>query len=92
MQMCDKRGLAAFKGYEGSDDEEWVEDVRLEGEERQAHVGEDEVLCQEVQQFKQLKGSRRAHTSSFLPAPTLPAIPHSHFKHLKLHYLNIYTF
>lgn len=48
------------KGYEGSDNEERVEDVRLEGEERQTHVGEDEVLCQEVQQLKQLKGMRKA--------------------------------
>lgn len=48
------------KGYEGSDNEERVEDVRLEGEERQTHVGEDKVLCQEVQQLKQLKGMRKA--------------------------------
>lgn len=34
--------------------------MRLEGEERQTHVGEDKVLCQEVQQLKQLKGMRKA--------------------------------
>lgn len=28
--------------------------MRLEGEESQTHIGEDEVLCQEVQQLKQL--------------------------------------
>lgn len=31
----------------------------LEGEESQAHVGEDEVLCQEVQQLKQLLVKRQ---------------------------------
>lgn len=48
------------RGYKGSDDEHRVEDVRLEGEERQAHVGEDEVLCQEVEQLKQLKGEEES--------------------------------
>lgn len=42
------------KGYERSNDEQRVKDVGLEGEERQAHVGEDEVLRQKVQQLKQL--------------------------------------
>jgi len=32
--------------------------VGLEGEESQAHVGEDEVLCQEVQQLEQLTEKR----------------------------------
>lgn len=49
------------KGYKGSDDEHRVKDVWLEGEESQAHVGEDEVLCQEVQQLKQLMGKRQAN-------------------------------
>lgn len=40
------------KGYKGSDDEQRVEHVRLEGEESQTHVGEDEVLCQEVEHLK----------------------------------------
>lgn len=44
------------KGYKGSNDEHRVEDMWLEGEESQTHVGEDEVLCQEVQQLKQLMG------------------------------------
>ena len=44
------------KGYKSSNDEQRVEDMWLEGEESQAHVGEDEVLCQEVQQLKQLTG------------------------------------
>ena len=46
--------MCVCKRYEGSDDEEGVEDVGLEGEQRQAHVGEDEVLRQEVQQLKEL--------------------------------------
>lgn len=44
-----ERGGGPVKGYEGPDDEQRVEDVRLEGEERQTHVGEDEVLRQEVE-------------------------------------------
>lgn len=44
------------KRYKGSEDEQRVEDVWLEGEESQTHVGEDEVLCQEVQELKQLVG------------------------------------
>lgn len=47
------------EGYKGSDNEQRVEDVWLEGEESQTHVGEDEVLCQEVQQLKQLMGKRQ---------------------------------
>lgn len=43
------------KGYKSSDDEHGVEDVVLEGEQGQTHVGEDEVLRQEVQQFKELQ-------------------------------------
>lgn len=46
------------KGYKSSDDEHGVEDVVLEGEQGQTHVGEDEVLRQEVQQFKELRHNR----------------------------------
>lgn len=46
----------ASKGYERPDDEDGVEDVILEGEQRQAHVGEDEVLGQEVKDLKELRG------------------------------------
>lgn len=35
--------------------------MRLEGEESQTHVGEDEVLCQEVQQLKQLMEKRETN-------------------------------
>lgn len=38
--------------------------MRLEGEERQAHVGEDEVLCQKVEQLKQLRGGKRTQRVS----------------------------
>ena len=48
-------GQAKTKGYKGSQDEQGIEDVWLEREQRQAHVGEDKVLCQEVQQLKQLE-------------------------------------
>lgn len=50
---------AQRRGYKGSDDEQRVEDVRLEGEESQAHVGKDEVLCQEVEQLEQLVGKKQ---------------------------------
>lgn len=46
------------QGYKGSNNENGAEDVILEGEECQAHVREDEVLCQEVQHFKQLQQQR----------------------------------
>lgn len=46
------------KGYKSSDDEHGVEDVVLEGEQGQTHVGEDEVLRQEVEQFKELQHNR----------------------------------
>lgn len=42
------------KGYERPEDEDGVEDVILESEQRQAHVGEDEVLSQEVKDLKEL--------------------------------------
>lgn len=35
-------------GNKSTDDENGAENVFLEGEQCQAHVGEDEVLCQEV--------------------------------------------
>lgn len=54
------------KGYESSDDEHGVEDVVLEGEQGQAHVGEDEVLRQEVQQFKELQHNRGLQPSRFI--------------------------
>lgn len=50
------------EGYKGSNDENGAEDVILEGEECQAHVREDEVLCEEVQHFKQLQGKETYHT------------------------------
>lgn len=44
-----QEGFDSFsKGYKGSNDEQRVEDMWLEGEESQPHVGEDEVLCQEI--------------------------------------------
>lgn len=49
---------ALREGYKGSDNEQRVEDVWLEGEQSQTHVGEDEVFCQEIQQLEQLKGRR----------------------------------
>lgn len=47
------------KGYKGSNNENGAEDVILEGEECQAHVREDEVLCQEVQHLKQLQRQKK---------------------------------
>ena len=50
------------KGYKSSNDENWAENVLLEGKQRQAHVGEDEVLRQEVQHLKELHGKeKRTH-------------------------------
>lgn len=37
-----------FKRYESSNDEHGIKDMVLEGEQGQTHVGEDEVLSQEV--------------------------------------------
>lgn len=45
-------------GYERSHNEDGAEDVVLEGEQSQTHVGEDEVLRQEMQHLEQLKGRR----------------------------------
>ena len=44
-----------MKGYKRPEDEDGAEDVVLEGEQSQPHVGEDEVLCKEVQHLEQLK-------------------------------------
>lgn len=44
----------ASKGYESPEDEDGVEDVILESEQRQAHVGENEVLSQEVKDLEEL--------------------------------------
>lgn len=43
------------KRYKSSNDEHRIKDVVLEGEQGQTHVGENEVLRQEIQQFKELK-------------------------------------
>lgn len=44
------------EGYKSPDDEDRTEDVILEGEQSQTHVGEDEVLSQEVKHLKELRG------------------------------------
>lgn len=43
------------KGYKCSYYKCWVKDMVLEGEQCQSHVGEDEILCQEIEKLKQLK-------------------------------------
>ena len=43
------------KGYKCSYYKCWVKDMVLEGEQCQPHVGEDEILCQEIEKLKQLK-------------------------------------
>lgn len=43
------------KGYECSYNEGWVKDMILEGEQRQPHVGKDEILRQKIEKLKQLK-------------------------------------
>lgn len=45
VDMCSS---AQEDGNKSSNDENGAENVLLEGKQRQAHVGEDEVLCQEV--------------------------------------------
>lgn len=47
MWECARRQVRN-KRYKSSNDEHGVKDVTLEGEEGQTHVGEDEVLCQEI--------------------------------------------
>ena len=57
VKWCDTSGFGSTKlckRYKSSHDEHGIEDVALEGEESQAHVGENEVLCQEIQQLEQL--------------------------------------
>lgn len=58
------QGVFFQKRYKSSDDEHGVKDVILEGEEGQTHVREDEVLCQEIQKFKQLQGNKNQMTSA----------------------------
>ncbi len=53
-----EKGSFICKRYKSSDDEHGVKDVVLEGEQSQTHVGENEVLSQEVQQLKQLQHKR----------------------------------
>lgn len=36
----------------------------LEGEQSQAHVGKDEILCQEVEDLKELHGENNIHEES----------------------------
>lgn len=43
------------KGYKSSYDEDWAENVILEGEQSQTHVGEDEILSQEMEDLKELQ-------------------------------------
>lgn len=50
--------LAPSEGYKSPEDEDGAEDVVLEGEQGQAHVGEDEVLGQEVKHLKELQEER----------------------------------
>lgn len=51
-----------FKGYKGSKDKKNIKNVVLEGEQRQAHVTEDDVLSQKVHKFKQLKAKQKPKT------------------------------
>lgn len=51
----------APKGYKSSYDENGAENVILEGEQSQPHVGEDEVLSQEVKDLKELHGKYNIH-------------------------------
>lgn len=53
---------AAAKGYECTYDEKGIEHMVLEGEEGQAHIREDEVFSQEIQQLKQLLGEMEDNT------------------------------
>lgn len=51
--------MLTCKRYKSSNNEHRVKDVVVEGEQGQTHVGENEVLSQEIQQFKQLQDKRR---------------------------------
>lgn len=46
--------MHVWKGYKSSNDEDGAENVILEGEQSQTHVGEDEILSQEVKDLKEL--------------------------------------
>lgn len=56
METDKTHACCAPKGYKSPDDENGAEDVILEGEQSQTHVGEDEVLSQEVKHLKELHG------------------------------------
>lgn len=45
----------APEGYKSSNDEKGAEDVILEGEQSQAHVGKDKILSQEMKDLKKLQ-------------------------------------
>lgn len=49
------------KGYKSPNDEDGAENVILEGEQSQTHVGEDEILSQEVKDLKELDGKHNFH-------------------------------
>lgn len=49
------------KGYKSPDDEDGAENMILEGEQSQAHVGKDEILCQEVKNLKELHEKHHIH-------------------------------
>lgn len=49
------------KGYKSPYDEDGAENVILEGEQSQTHVGEDEILSQEVKDLKELDGKHNTH-------------------------------
>lgn len=56
MHVC-----CASKGYKSPYDEDGAENVILEGEQSQTHVGEDEILSQEVKDLKELHGKHNIH-------------------------------
>lgn len=47
--------FASVKGYKSSHNKRWIKHVILEGEQSKAHIGEDEVLSQEIEKLEQLK-------------------------------------
>lgn len=51
------------KGYKSSYDEDGAENVILEGEQSQTHVGEDEIFSQEVKGLKELRGGEKQEKS-----------------------------
>ena len=53
-RMCSN----AMKGYKSPQDEDRAENMILKGKQRQAHVGEDEILSQEMQNLEQLQIKR----------------------------------